>query len=416
MKHSNSHQIFRLFEKAFIILGLTFFSGVFGLDSLSIVLPKIVVTSIRFFLWGMSTVLVCIFWKKMIHIITQNILFFILTGLALLSFIWSEFPDVTFVNSRDILMMTTFGLYFAIRFSLKEQVQLVASTLFLGALLSIIFAIGVPTVGVHTSAVEGHTGVWKGVYGHKNYLGATMVLSCLTFLTLPKDNSQLYKWLGFTLSLFLIVVSTSRTSLVLSILLLLIILFYKNFRWQGKISVIFINIGILFLGCLSLVVFTYWVDLLTGLGRDPTLTGRTYIWSTAITKLMERPLLGFGRDAFWVPKSPYAIEAGKAIGSGWVPPHGHNGMLDLTLDVGLIGLSIFLVIYFVTFFRALKQAYATRNPENVFPLAYLTFLALNNMTESYLLRLENIYWVLFLTTVFTINQIRWNGNFAYCNK
>jgi O-antigen ligase len=397
----------RFAEKAFIILGLSFFSGVFGVHALGAVLPKFVVTLVRFSVWGMSTILVCLFWKSTIITASRNKLLCLLTVLALVSFLWSESPDFTLFNARDVLMMTSFGLYFATRFSLKEQVQLVACTFFIGSLLSTILAIGLPSVGIHQAdGIESHPGAWKGVYGHKNGLGSMMVLSALTFLALPKENSKIYKWGGLSLSLVLMLLSTSKTSLVLSILLILLMMFYKNYRWQGKISVIFIDIGILILGCVALLIFTYWVELLTGLGRDPTLTGRTPLWGAALARLMERPLLGYGYAAFWAPKSKYAIEAGNAIGSGWVPPHGHNGFVDLALDVGLIGFSLFLMSYFTSFARALKRSYATKNIEELWPLAYLTFLAMNNVTESCLLYQANVYWVLFITVCLTTNQKR----------
>jgi O-antigen ligase len=393
----------RFAEKIFIILGLSFFSGVFGVESMGDVLPKAIVTLIRFFVWGMSSILVCIFWKSAIITATRDKLLCILTALVLLSFIWSEFPSFTLSETRDVLMMTSFGLYFATRFNLKEQVQLVACTLLIGSILSTIFALAFPALGIH---ISDHPGAWKGVYGHKNSLGSMMVLSSLTFFLLPKESSILYKWCGFIFSLILMILSTSKTSLVLSILLLLIIMFYKNFHWKGKISVIFIDIGILILGCVAVLVFTYWVELITGLGKDPTLTGRTPLWGATLARLMERPLLGYGRGAFWAPKSQYAIEAGQAIGSGWVPPHGHNGFLDLALDVGLIGFSLFLMSYFTSFARALKRSYATKNLEELWPLAYLTFLAMNNVTESCLLYQANVYWVLFITVCLTTNQKR----------
>ncbi len=390
----------RLAEKGFIILGLSFFSGIFGVNAMGAVLPNVVVTLIRFFVWITSSLLVCIFWKSTIITASRSVLLCVLTVLALISFGWSENPDFTLFNIREVMMMTSFGLYLATRFNLKEQVELIASTLFIGAILSTVFALGFPSVGVHGAD---HPGAWLGVYGHKNNLGSMMVLNSLTFFSLPKDNSTLYKWVGFICSLVLMLLSTSKTSLVLSFLLILIMWFYKKFRWQGTMSVVFVDIGVLILGCVAVVVLTYWIELLTGLGKDPTLTGRTPIWGAAIARLMERPLLGYGRDAYWAPKSKYAVEAGKAIG-GWTPPHGHNGLVDLALDVGLIGLSLFLICYFTAFARSLKRAYAARNPEILFPLAYLTFLAMNNVTESYLLRGANVYWVLFITVVLTINQ------------
>ncbi len=116
--------IFRLAEKIFIILGLSFFAGVFGINSLGLILPKFIVQLLMYFIWGMSSFLVCFFWKSAIITASKNKFLCILTLLALLSFTWSLFPNYTFINAREVLMMTSFGLYFATRFSLKEQVQL----------------------------------------------------------------------------------------------------------------------------------------------------------------------------------------------------------------------------------------------------------------------------------------------------
>ena len=189
-------EFLKLAEKGFIILGLTFFSGVFGPDSLGAVLPGIVITLIRFFIWGTSSILVCIFWKRTVGAIGKNKLFCILTVLIILSFVWSDSPYDTLLDMKDVLIMTSFGLFFGTKFSLKEQVQLVAFTLLTGGLLSTIAAIGFPTIGIHTVSQD-HPGAWKGVYGHKNGLGSMMVLNAVTFFALPKETSILYKWAGF---------------------------------------------------------------------------------------------------------------------------------------------------------------------------------------------------------------------------
>ncbi len=392
----------RLLEKLFVILALTFFSGVFGQFALGDVIPKFIITLIRFSVWGISTSLVCIFWKDAIFILLRNKILFLLTFLSFISFIWSAAPEFTLSNVRDVMMMTCFGLYFASRFTLKEQVQLIALTLLIGAFLSNIFSLGVPIIGKHGAE---HPGAWKGIYGDKNNFGSMMVLSSLAFFTLPKDNSKLYKWGGFIVSWILILLSTSKTSLVIFLLLILLVSFYKNFRWQGKISVIFVDLGILLFGCLSLVIFSYWTELLNSLQRDPTLTGRVPVWSFVISKLMERPLFGYGREAFWAPNSSFAIAAGQTVTSGgWVTPHAHNGFLDIALDVGLIGLLLFLITFVIAFTRSLKQAYAAQYPEELWSLAFLCFLVMNNLTESFLLRGANLYWVLYISTAFTLSQ------------
>jgi exopolysaccharide production protein ExoQ len=395
------NKIYRLIERFFIILGLMSFLGILYVFSEIGVAPQGVITLIKYSIWLILISLTCIFGKRIISTVSRNISLYLLTALTFLSFLWSKFPYFTLSNATEVIMMTLFGLYFATRFSLKEQVELVACTLLIAGILSTIVALGFPLVGIDQ---EAHAGAWKGVYGQKNVLGSMMVLSSLTFFALPKENSALYRWFGFTFSLVLMLLSTSKTCLVVSFLLMLIIMFYKNFKWQGKISVIFGNIFILILACVAVVVLTYWVELITGLGRDPSLTGRTLIWDVMIAKLMEQPLFGYGLNAFWAPNSPYAIEVSQAFRSTWIPPNGHNGLLDLSVDVGLVGLALFLISYFTTFVRSLKRAYASKNSEDLWSLGYLSFLAINNVTESYLMHQYNVYWILYTTVVITMSQ------------
>ncbi len=399
-----------LAEKGFVILGLTFFSGGFGVGSLPGIagtglIPESIISVIRYFILTTASIIICLNWKKSLLTASRDIFLWILTPIILLSSIWSLFPEETSKYMGEVWQMTTFALYFATRFSLKEQVKLVAWTFTLGMLLSIFFAIGVPSIGQHGAD---HPGSWKGIYDYKNTFGSMMVLTSLAFFLLPIDQprNHLYKWGGFALSQVMMVRSTSKTSLVLSFLLILILLFYRNFRWQGKISVIYLDITILILGCVGTVVLAEWVALLSGLGKDPTLTGRTLIWGSVLTRLRDSPWLGFGRGAFWQKGSRYAVEAGQAVTANFIPPHAHNGFVDLALDVGWIGLSLFLVSFAIAYARSLKLAYAARNSEDVWPLTVLLFVAMNNVMESYLLRQANIYWVLYITVALSVKQTR----------
>ncbi len=387
-------------ENFFVVLSLTFFTG-----GLTVLVPYSMLTLIRYFIWVTVGIVICIQWKKSLFLVSRNILLCILTLIILLSFIWSLSPVFTLKDLREVLQMTMFALYFAMRFNFKEQVKLIAWTFTIGILLSLFFALVIPSTGIHGAD---HPGAWKGIYDYKNTFGSMMVLSSLAFFLLPaeKPTYHLYKWTGFGASLVMMVLSTSKSSLVISLFLIFMVWAYRNFQWQGKLSIVYVNIAVLIIGCLATVGLTEWVSIVTGLGKDPTLTGRTIIWDVALTKLQESPLLGFGRGAFWAPGSKYAIAAGRAVAVGFIPPHAHNGFIDLALDVGLIGLLLFLINFALTYFRALNKAYAAKNPEDAWPLAFLMFLAMNNMTESYLLRLSNIYWVLYITIALSLSQRR----------
>ncbi|WP_049558612.1 O-antigen ligase family protein, partial [Limnoraphis robusta] len=76
-------------------------------------------------------------------------------------------------------------------------------------------------------------------------------------------------------------------------------------------------------------------ELLGLIGKDPSLTGRTDLWAWAREMIDKRPWLGYGYTAFWQGLdggSAYIIRAAR-----WPVPYSHNGILDLWLDIGLLG-------------------------------------------------------------------------------
>jgi exopolysaccharide production protein ExoQ len=394
-------------EKAFVILGLSFFTGGIGVGgegtSTSGLLPTFALTAIRYFIWVTSGLLLCVRWRNTLIAASRDLFIWVLTAIVLASFLWSDYSAQTLFDSREIWQMTLFGLYMASRFSLKEQVKLVAWTLAIGAGLSLLFGIALPGIGKHGAD---HPGAWKGIYDYKNTLGSLMIIASLSFLLLPIEQwgDRWLKWGGLILAVALIFLSTSRTSLVISLLLLGMIGFYRKFRWQGRRTIVLLNLAGLALGCGVTFLVSNWVELIVGLGRDPTLSGRTPMWTMTFQLWQERPWLGFGRGAFWADGSKYAFKVGQAIANNFIPPHGHNGFVDLALDVGIIGLALFLLSFTIAYIRALYRAYESYHLADLFPLAYLTFLAMNNMTESYLIRITNLYWVLFIAVILSVKQ------------
>ena len=138
--------------------------------------------------------------------------------------------------------MSTFGLYFAARFDLKQQLKLIALSFGIGAVMSFIVALAVPEIGIHGAD---HPGAWKGVYGYKNNLGSMMILATLAFVFVPvRPIHRFLKWICLFMSIALILLSTSKTSLVMVFLLFLILFFYHKYRWRGKVTVLFLDLGI----------------------------------------------------------------------------------------------------------------------------------------------------------------------------
>jgi exopolysaccharide production protein ExoQ len=86
--------------------------------------------------------------------------------------------------------------------------------------------------------------------------------------------------------------------------------------------------------------------VLDALGKDSTLTGRSYLWQRAHDFISEAPLLGVGYQAFWRIGNPPAEDlwafAGVESGAGF---NFHNLYLHVAVDLGYIGMALMIVTY-----------------------------------------------------------------------
>jgi O-antigen ligase len=100
----------------------------------------------------------------------------------------------------------------------------------------------------------------------------------------------------------------------------------------------------------------YGADVLKAFGRNPNLSGRTTIWSALALSILKRPLLGYGFFAFW---QGIKGESGRVIAlTHWTFGYAHNGIIEIFLQLGTIG----VVVFFITLFKAIKDAwYCFRN-------------------------------------------------------
>ncbi|MGP1383257.1 MAG: O-antigen ligase family protein [Thainema sp.] len=387
---------FRLFEKAFAVFGLMYFAG-----TLDILVPESVLSLMRYTVLLFSIFFIALRFKGAIRSLRKDPFLVVLITLTFASFLWSIAPDSTILSLRSqVIQMIGFGLFFATSFTLKEQLELVAFGLGLSALISTFYAIVQPSIGKHLSGP--FAGAWKGVYPQKNVLSRLMVLSCMAFACLNNKNySKRYLFaFGFYFSLTLVLLSTSKSGLIASIFLVAFLFLYRRFRWRGEISVIAIDLVFLSSVFLVGVIIDNWEPILVGLGRDPTLTGRTLIWNASLDMLFQdRFWLGYGRDAFWNTNLP--VEVGQSVARGYVPPHAHNGFIDLMIDLGFIGLFVFALSLIHNFIRAIKKAYAAEQGEDLWPLAFLACLTIANITESTLMLLTNIFFVLYVAIAFS---------------
>jgi O-antigen ligase len=396
-----------IFEKAFVVLALLLFTdafisllrrqGGFVLDSIE---GDPVMQVFLFGVYIVTLFLILLRWKNVVQVVLAEPLLMVLVAIALFSVLWSFAPMVTLRRSVALVGTTCFGVYFATRFRLKEQLQLLAWTFGIAALLSFLFALALPQLGIHQEG--GHIGAWRGIFVHKNALGRSMGLSIVLFslLVLYESKHRWLAWVGLILSVSLMVLSTSATPLLSSLTVLIILPLYSIWRWRNPLFLPFFIMTVTLGSVAALWLFSQAEAILGAAGRDLTFTGRTELWVVLLQMIQKQPWLGYGYSAFWLD---WKGESGRVWSLlTWEPTYAHNGYLQLGLDLGLLGILVFLLGFVIYFGRALTWARASQTVEGMFPLAYLTFLLPYNVTDSIILQQNNIFWVLYVSTVISM--------------
>ncbi len=346
--------------------------------------------------------------KNFVRVAQKNIWIWLFLGIVIASTLWTFAPDITPRRSGLLLGTSVFAVYMAMRFTLREQLQLLAVALGLVIALSFMFAIGLPKYGLMTVQEGGiHAGAWRGIMTHKNILGRLMVLSSMVFLFVAMSNpirNFRYRWIpwaGYILSIALIVLSTSKSSLVVFLSLTAILPLYRSWRRNYNQLIPLTIALILTVGSISTLLIDNLPVVADALGKDLTLTGRTDIWSAMFDLIWERPWLGYGFNAVWRDwDSEITAYLWRTL--AWECPYGHNGFMDLFAELGIAGLSVFLLSFITTYFRGVMWLRITKCIEGTWPLMYLTFLVMYNISESTLVETNSIFWIIYVSTVFSL--------------
>lgn len=403
-----------LLEQALAIIGLLFYTNGLFVIIKFLGLPSIVGKLLRYGILVPAWITFLQEPKSYWFVLRQGKWILLLLLWVSTSYVWSESPGVTLQGIRSSLIpMALFSLYFSVRFSLKEQFKLILVALGLSTTLSFFTAIALPSIGRHTSGL--HVGKWKGIYGHKNTFGAYTALTLFTFIlsALYSKKSNLKRWLPTILCGSLTLLSGSKTALLISVFTVIIMLFYRSLRWHGKRTVVFLSFVTVMLVGVILMIAAIWEPLLHALGRDTTLSGRTLIWQYLDGKIQERPIFGYGYKVFWL--------APQHFGDIWhvahhVPSHAHNGFYDLVLDAGLPALLIFVFGWTIAFGKSIRLAYKANQAEYLWPFALLVFQILQNLSESHLIRLESLTWVLYTSALCSLDKWQYEKQLASGSK
>ncbi|MEQ9000320.1 MAG: O-antigen ligase [Coleofasciculus sp. B1-GNL1-01] len=334
----------------------------------------------------------------LISLLKANPFFCIFLLLRLIASILSATPEHTFKATIVLLIVTACFIYVGKQYSMKGVFDLLLWHHIIALSLSLFF---------------GREANWKGIYIHKNIFGFTMDLAAI-LLYLQSIRVPRYKTLFLTLSalaVFCSLQSNSGMAKVLLVILIFLLVFLRFIR-QLPPRLAFASMGIFLAIGISLVILiseNAEYLIVEKLDKDMTLTGRTYIWREVIKAVNKHPLFGYGYEGFWqfwrgIDNPALMLRLPEF--DGFMPEESHNGYLEIALEVGWIGLAIFIVSLLISIYYGVLHLTRSQDPESVLPLLIFTYIIMTNVTESGV-NYISMPWILyvFMATRLSLNTL-----------
>lgn len=329
-------------------------------------------------------------WRQVLRVAFLDKFIWLLLILAFASTLWSGAPVVTLRRCAALLGTTAFGVYLAACYTRQELLRLLLWALGSCAVLSILFALLLPSYGIHLKTYL----AWRGVYENKNILGCFMALAAITWLlnSFSQSRGRLVGFAFCVTSIALLLLSKSITAFVAFFVLLFFLLIYYLAHYRNIWAVR--PLAILAVGSLFIWFYNHLELVLITLGRDTTLTGRTLIWQEIWGMILQRPWLGYGYSAFWLGWNGPSSHVWNVLPSKVISAH--SGFLDLWLQLGLAGVCIFLVSFFANLFKAHVLLRGKKSLAEMFPLLFFLFILVYNISESAILVQNSMFWILYV--------------------
>lgn len=317
----------------------------------------------------------------------------LLLGVVAASVLWSVAPADTARRTLSIVFTTLGGLVLAARWRWARLSELLGGCFALLAVISLITALVLPRIGIMHDLFPG---AWRGTWPEKNALGGNLALGFVVLAAAGVLNPRRARlWWGFAaLAFFLVLMSTSKTSLVslmVGFAALIFVVLAQRGPALGAVMVWLAVVGLMAAGGVMLFA----ADAVFGvLGKDATLTGRTRIWDAAMRQIAERPWTGYGYGAIWDEKGPWGPLAWIVKDADFKPQHAHNAWIEQWLGTGIFGLAAFAAFYAQAVLVAALSLFRERGAVLAIPV--IAVYSLMSLTESVAVTIHDFRWVLFV--------------------
>jgi exopolysaccharide production protein ExoQ len=339
---------------------------------------------------------------RVLAVLRANIPILLYFSYCGMSFIWSDYPDVSFKRwfraIGDVVMvlvvLTDPDWYEALK-------RLLTRVGFMVIPLSALFIRYIPELGRAYS--QGGQPSWTGVSTDKNALGIMSALFGLAALYYfvesyrqpgeGKGRGALFAYgIVLIISFYLLYASNSATALSCFILGGSLMVMTQLFQKARNATILNLAVAATILVPFSAMFLGIGSGLVQDLGRNTTFTGRTAIWHCAIP-MVGNPIIGEGFESFWLGQRLLDIE--RCIDQGL--NQAHNGYIEVYLNLGWLGITL-LAILLITAYRRTVTAARSQTRAGSLRLAFFIVAVDYNFSEGGF-KMMNPVWICLLAAI-----------------
>jgi O-antigen ligase len=287
--------------------------------------------------------------------------------------------------------------------------------------------------------------LWRGVFIHKNLLALVLPLASVA-LYISAASSLRWRhwyWCWFWLALLLLTLSGSKSSLLGYMVLFFGISVYLALARQGKLlipallSVLVAGTSLTAQVGYNLFPSAIYAEIRSQLadsGGDSassmpgnlqsrldemlrrirmsapdsgnpkalaSASGRLDLWRELWAFHQKKPWLGYGFGGFWLEAAGPSKQVWQSL--KWKPRAAHDGYMDLLLELGYMGLFLFIAGFCLTLYRAMRQLPMTSfEPVRLYFPTVLIYLLLANIGESALFTPNLFLWVCYVAAAVSL--------------
>lgn len=323
-----------------------------------------------------------------------------------LSLTWALEPAI---GSRRLLLtiIVLWTLFALVReLGLERSTAILRSGLALLLLINFIAVLAWPSVGIHGANEADLANDWRGIMAQKNYAGLVSALTILVFTFNAATVQRAFRVVTGSAAVVFLLLSDSATSLGMTGVSIAfgVVLSLRTARSGNRPIAAegwaWVPLGVFFLIFTTMAVFP--APYLKWLSDPTGFTGRYQIWAALIRLYNEQPLLGVGYGSLW-DLDTHAPIAAYARGWAATVSHGHNGYLDLLVQIGAAGTLI--VLFAVLVWPLQRLLRGGSDPVRVLSATMLLFCLGHNFTESTLFDRDSLGQVFLMLAI----SMLWNA-------